>query len=248
MKAKPYLYVTMAFVVLIFIYAIFFVRMGIERERQKSRISMYTRNDIRNIGAIIPEYRENTSIQLQPSNYPCSTSPHLGVSWRVMLLPYLDNKYAYEYYNKNEPWNSDHNIFLEHKAGSRYIIVSDGPQAERCHTRLVAIIPSSGHWLPEQGAYDELFNYSEENTSTENDDEAQDRYRAIILETGNSNIHWMEPRDYPSAWVSPHINSGLPYSIEINSSLGASALMSDGSVRTISKHTSPQVVKALLGE
>src|SRR5262249_34865401 len=35
-----------------------------------------------------------------------------GLSWRVALLPYLDQKALYDRFHHNEPWNSPHNMNL----------------------------------------------------------------------------------------------------------------------------------------
>ena len=46
-----------------------------------------------------------------PDNSPVDESEH-STSWRVKLLPYLDEALLYGEYRTDEPWNSDHNIEL----------------------------------------------------------------------------------------------------------------------------------------
>lgn len=247
MGKKTCICVLLASTILVVVYAWALTCIHMKEARRMAQISRIARSQLLDINCSLVEYHRSSSRQLQPVNYAHSRSPHLGVSWRVFLLPYLDSKNAFDYYDKNEPWNSDHNIQLELKANSLYTFNEVGTNASSCNTRLVAIIPSHGQWLPNNWYAKELFAISETYTYPEYDGNEYDHYRAIILETDKSNIHWMEPRDYPAPWVSPHINSSGPYSIVTDSHKGVSVLMSDGSVRNITKNTSPSIVKTLLG-
>lgn len=236
---------TSTILVVVYAWALTCIRLKDEsRMAQKSRIA---RSQLLDINCSLDEYHRSSPRQLQPVSYALGRTPHLGVSWRVYLLPYLDSKNAFDHYNKNEPWNSDHNIQLELRANSLYTYNEVETNTNRCHTRLVAIIPSHGQWLPNHGYGKDTSAISETYACPERDGKEYDHYRAIILETDKSNIHWMEPRDYPASWVSPHINSSGPYSIVTDSRNGVSVLMSDGSVRNNNKNTSPSIVKTLLG-
>ncbi|MDB5386999.1 MAG: hypothetical protein JWM11_2645 [Planctomycetaceae bacterium] len=63
-------------------------------------------------------------------------APHPGLSWRVYLLPYLDESQLFREFNLDEPWDSAHNkplilkmpkVFGENKDGKTSIHVLTGP-------------------------------------------------------------------------------------------------------------------------
>jgi prepilin-type processing-associated H-X9-DG protein len=69
---------------------------------------------------------------------------------------------------------------------------------------------------------------------------------AFLVEVANSGIHWMEPRDLEMSSFDPTINSTSGRSISSNHVGGANVAFADGSVRCLSPHTSPEVLKAML--
>ena len=75
-----------------------------ESESQAGRLF-----DLNRIGRAMIAYH-NVSGHL-PDNSPLNESEH-PTSWRVKLLPYLDEAILYSQYRTDEPWNSDHNIEL----------------------------------------------------------------------------------------------------------------------------------------
>jgi prepilin-type N-terminal cleavage/methylation domain-containing protein len=71
-------------------------------------------NDLRNIGLAMENYREAETSFPGPAIYGRDGSPLL--SWRVLLLQYLENENLYKAFHRSEPWDSQHNMALvEHR-------------------------------------------------------------------------------------------------------------------------------------
>jgi hypothetical protein len=65
---------------------------------------------------------------------PDSKTPH---SWRVALLPYLDQKALYDRYRLNEPWDSEHNRKLIEEGARIYQVPQDGAEGQCGYFALV---------------------------------------------------------------------------------------------------------------
>ncbi len=152
-------------------------------------------------------------------------------SWRVLLLPYLDNKHAFDTYDKQAPWNSDHNLSISHVDA-----FTDHPEtlAESPHDSLyVGVVDESGDWVAHLVCNDDL--------ATNHD------YKIMIIETAKSNIHWMEPRDYIASSISEKIGDKSSNSISSRYQAGAYVLMADGSLKNLHPNTSPELIRKMLG-
>jgi hypothetical protein len=68
--------------------------------------------------------------QFPPSAF-CDKDGRPLLSWRVLLLPYVDEGDLYQQFNLNEPWDSPHNLGLQEKMPPIYVL-PDGfrPPAE----------------------------------------------------------------------------------------------------------------------
>jgi hypothetical protein len=103
-------------------------------------------------------------------------------SWRVLILPFLEEEDAYKDYKLSEPWDGPHNT-----------------QWAKMHSDLALLFkcPSdtgSDQWtsyLAPTGA-GSLWPGSEPHRLT-----AKDATRVLLVEVRESSIHWLEPRDLP---------------------------------------------------
>src|SRR5581483_3802562 len=50
----------------------------------------------------------------------CDDSGHAILSWRVRILPFLDERHLHEEFHLNEPWDSPHNLELVRKTPGIY--------------------------------------------------------------------------------------------------------------------------------
>lgn len=104
-------------------------------------------------------------------------------SWRVLVLPFMEQKPLYDQYDFNEPWNGPHNRLLaEHM-----------PPLFRC--------PSDNLSAPGETSYaaiDGPGTLLSENRGSSFSDVTDGTSQTIaVAEAAGSGIHWMEPRDVP---------------------------------------------------
>ena len=169
-----------------------------------------------------------------------------GQSWRVLLLPHLDESSLYQDYELDEPWDSVHNSALHdalhrlrgfHKCPSNH----DQQQPPAC-THYLAVIGENTAWR---------------NGRAVSLDEITDRLDETILlvEVADSDVNWFEPRDLNWNEMSFKINdpdSLSPGSRHVESEWlevdrpYINVALADGSVRKLPADTPPDVLKALL--
>lgn len=105
-------------------------------------------------------------------------------SWRVLILPFLDRNDLYKRYRFNEPWNGPNNSQLLNEDVGIFYCPSDVRGTNDFHTSYVAVVGDRTVWPGTTSG------------STKAVSQADGTSRTLILvETHNSGIHWMEPRD-----------------------------------------------------
>ncbi len=108
------------------------------RLKQDGGAGDLTRNDLKQIGLGFHNFHDtyNGFPALNGKGEPGVPNP--GLSWRVFLLPYLDENALYDQFHFDEPWDSEHNktliprlpkIFGTNAEGKTNIQVFTGPGA-----------------------------------------------------------------------------------------------------------------------
>lgn len=161
-------------------------------------------------------------------------------SWRVLLLPFVEQGRLFQQYDCREPWNGPNNGKLAGVRLDIYRCPSDqgGPQGM---TNYVAVLGPDGNWLQ----------------ADDREKEASNPVR--IIERCDVQIGWAEPREVsldeicssspsqPAAISSKHsVDGEFFYHAE---EVGANALFADGRVRLIPPGVPEEVFRAaLLGD
>jgi prepilin-type processing-associated H-X9-DG protein len=113
-------------------------------------------------------------------------------SWRVAILPYIEENEIYSNYRFNEPWNSPHNAKVTAKRPDLFHCPSD-KQAGKQDTSYVAVITPKSAWGINQGKSLDGIRDGRDGT-------------ILLVEMKNSGIHWAEPRDLDLANLPPTID------------------------------------------
>lgn len=141
-------------------------------------------------------------------------------SWRVLILPYIEERTLYEAYNFDEPWDGPNNIKLHSKI----------PKIFQCPSRLanppnlfeetsyMAVVGEQTMWPGAVGRKVEEMHVGLSST-------------ILLVEVHNSGVHWMEPRDLELETMSAVINSG-PAGRTISSGHGGGAVVAFADCRT----------------
>lgn len=149
-------------------------------------------------------------------------------SWRVLLLPYLDQQGLYGQYNLNEPWNGPGNSQLLARMPPVYACPSGLPAMGVTHYAVP--VGNKTMFPPDRGV-----RMSEITDGTSN--------TLMVVETHGSGLNWMAPVDLPSGAGMPETQPTTPSSLH---SGGFQAAFADGSVRFLGNTLAPPSLDALL--
>ena len=163
-------------------------------------------------------------------------------SWRVLILPYVEQKPLYDQYDFGEPWNGPNNRKLAGKRPRGYGCPSDPGQLGSPTTNYAAVVGARAAWAGSE--------------PRKLDDFRDPGSTILFVEAAGSGIHWMEPRDLsfdeartgvhppgPGRIASHHvIDHGYFYHDEP----GANVAIADGSIRVLPQRIPEATLTALL--
>jgi hypothetical protein len=135
-------------------------------------------------------------------------------SWRVLILPYVEEKALYAQYDFNEPWDGPHNRLLASKMPRWYHCTKDGPTGGTV-TSYVAI--TGPETLLGDGTFTSFADIKDGTSTT-----------LAVVEIAGSGINWMEPRDLPFAALAQGINPAKASGISSCHPGGALVVFGDG--------------------
>ena len=137
-------------------------------------------------------------------------------SWRVLLLPYLDQQELYSQYDLSEPWNGPRNSRLASRMPEIYALHGEHRPGVAV-TNYLAVVGPETIWPGSTTLSSK--NVPDGTSST-----------ILVVENLGAGIHWMEPRDLSLAEMSFRLNS--PEGISSNYAEPA-VVMLDGSLHKL---------------
>jgi prepilin-type processing-associated H-X9-DG protein len=208
---------------------------AVQAAREAARRSQCS-NNLKQIGLALHNYHA-TYNTFPPAYIPDEDGQPMH-SWRVLILPFLEQQMLYEQYDFNEPWDGPNNSQLANTVIETY----------RC--------PSS----PEGQATTNYLGISGEGTVFNNGDGSKFQdildgtsNTVMVAEVAGANVNWMEPRDFDVTTMSTGVGSGaVPRPNVDGASIssfhhgGAQVLMADGSVHFLADTIAPGVLQLLL--
>jgi len=156
-------------------------------------------------------------------------------SWRALTLPYLDQVPLYNQYDFSQPWSGPENWAL---AG--HIILPDyqcpsevrARDTQQPWTSYVAVVEPHTTWPG-----------SAPTTIADITDGIGNTLQ--VVESHNTGIHWMEPRDFHVRQMSPTINSPAGQGLSSLHEGGSYALFADGAAKFLSDDIDPSIMRRL---
>jgi hypothetical protein len=154
--------------------------------------------------------------------------PH---SWRVLILPFLEQRALYDAYNFAELWDGPNNRKLADQIGRIYL--RSGLESDQVRTTsFVAVVGPQTAW-PGPGV----------RTRADLGDGSNETL--LVVEVPDGQFRWMEPLDLQFDQMSFRINDGSDQGL--GSRLGgARVVFADGAVRTLPDDFNPQALRAML--
>jgi hypothetical protein len=188
-------------------------------------------NNMHNIALALQQYEIRNGTL--PPAYIADADGKPMHSWRVLLLPYLEQNALYRQYRFDEPWDGPNNSQLHTTLLKIYLCPSEPYSLA---TSYVVVTGSQTIW---PGA-----------TPTKLADITDGPHNTIILvEVHNSGIHWMEPRDLDINKMPMAVNA--PKGVSISSAHHhhgpfANIVFADGRSQPIPNTTSAKALRAAL--
>ncbi len=155
----------------------------------------------------------------------------------VLLLPYLEDPGAaevYEAYDFDQPWDGPDNRDLAARMPYLYSCPSS-PGVDENETHYVAIVGEGTMWPGDHGVTLRDIGLGDGTSRT-----------IALVETDDSGINWLEPRDLTLAEAARGIQEpGGGPCISSSHPGGVNVLMSDGSVEFLDEETPPEAIRGM---
>jgi prepilin-type processing-associated H-X9-DG protein len=199
---------------------------AVQQAREAARRSQ-CKNNLKQIGLALHNYAD--AYGSFPPAYIADASGKPMHSWRVLILPYIDQAPLYNQYNFSEPWDGPGNSRL----------LAQMPPVYACPSHPGA---PGGTNTAYAGVFGEkcVFRGSEPVAFKDITDGSSDTL--MVVEADAAGIPWMKPDDVD---IVIHPTLGDPAGFSSSHAGGVQGLMCDGSVRFFSLSISPQTLQAL---
>ena len=190
-------------------------------------------NNLKQIGLALQNYADiNNAL---PPAYVADENGRPMHSWRVLILPYMEQKALYDRYNFDEPWDGPNNSQLADLMPSTYRCPSDSGASPPSTLTSYAAITGQGTLF--DGDTPSSFAMIQDGTSN----------TIAVAEASQAGIHWMEPRDLDIAQMTFQIN-GSPTDIHSEHPGVAMAVFADGHTTTLSTSVSAEMLRAFFSK
>lgn len=155
-------------------------------------------------------------------------------SWRVLILPYLEQKSLYDSYNFEEPWDSPHNRLLIPKMPGCYTCPWQRDWIAKGQTSYFAIV-GPGLIFPGPDRSVSLDAIPDGAAET-----------ILVVESQSLSVPWTEPRDLDFSRMSLRVNDTVLPSISGQHLGGANVARADGGGSFLKETTPSETIRAWL--
>jgi type II secretory pathway pseudopilin PulG len=205
---------------------------AVQAAREAARRS-HCSNNLKQIGLALLNY-ESANRSFPPAIFTDEKGKPRK-SWRVEVLPYLEEQSLYERYDQKQPWDSPQNRALGNTPMTIFRCPSDpgGPAAatETNYVRIVGKDTIGGMPNEAVGARD----ITDGSSNT-----------ILLVEVSGLGINWEEPRDVTVDEFMDLVAKSASQGRRSPHVGGFQALMADGSVHFINNSIDPKTLRSLL--
>jgi prepilin-type processing-associated H-X9-DG protein len=190
---------------------------------------MQSQNNMKQIGLAFHNYA--SAYGSFPAAYQKDAEGNKTMSWRVAILPFLEQQQVYQMYKSDQPWDSAANQSVSNISIPTYRNPAAGDVNPTETSYMVITGPGT---LFEE---DKPVKFQDITDGTSN--------TILAVEVVGTGVKWAEPKDLDINTMVFKINSGGANSIGSPFPGGANVLMADGSVRFMSNSVLESTLKAM---
>jgi hypothetical protein len=178
------------------------------------------------LGLAVANYESNNghfppAYQLGPDGRPWH-------SWRILILPFIEENELFKTYRFDEPWDGPNNRALAERM-PRILAFHDTARSTTT-TNYLAVVGAGTMWPGGVGRKSAEIKDGASNT-------------ILIVENNGLSVHWMEPRDLMFETMDYRIDQPEGVSSWYES---PAVVTADGAVRRLSKEMAPEALRAAL--
>ncbi len=151
-------------------------------------------------------------------------------SWRVLILPFLDEYPLYTQYDRSQAWNSPSNLAVLGQTPSVYRCPAVSAPGETSYLMLTGLGTVGGR--PNESV--SLAGIGDGASNT-----------IIVVEVVGARVRWTEPRDLPASTAVRLLNDGSGLGPSSAHATGVNVLMCDGSVQVLSPGIPMEVLRGM---
>jgi hypothetical protein len=202
---------------------------AVQAAREAARRSQCT-NNLKQIVLALHNYHDD--YQSFPPAYVADATGRPMHSWRVLILPYLEEGGLYSQFDLSQPWDSPQNAALAARMPRVFACPSDPAAGSSTHY-LAVVGPGTAFDPAALLTLDQL---------TAGDGTAN---TLLVVESTNA-VNWLEPVDLDFNSMSFTINDPAGNAIGSHHPAGAGAAFADGSVHFLSSQMPSDNVRGLI--
>ena len=154
-------------------------------------------------------------------------------SWRVAILPYLEEAVHYDMYDFNEPWDDPNNSLLLDVYISAYRCPDDSVLGPGMTSYLMIVGEGTVGGLPNGEV-----SFADIRDGTSN--------TIMAMEVGNAGVSWAEPRDITVEEAVTFVTDPAASPFSHVHPEGVNVLLADGSIRCLPNSIDPDMLRAML--
>ncbi len=205
-----------------------YTRVGVPRgPSQRPQCS----NNLKQIGLAMHNYHD--TYRCLPAAVLTDEDGQPMRSWRVAILPFVEQAPLYDRYDFSQPWDGPNNRMLHGISIATYRCPNDAGAMPTDTSYVMIVGPGTIGGEP-----NETVRFADVKDGTSN--------TIMAIEVGASGIHWMEPRDLTVEEAVTFLTNPAASPFQQAHPGGANVLFADGSVRFLPESTDPAIVRALL--
>jgi prepilin-type processing-associated H-X9-DG protein len=196
---------------------------GVQKVRHAASRAQ-SQNNMKQIGLAMHNYHDTFGAFPAHAIYSQDGKPLL--SWRVQILPFIEQDNLYKQFKLDEPWDSEHNKKLLAQMPKVYASPSDEKALKTHQTHYLGFHGKGAFFEGKQGI--RITDILDGTSNT------------ILIVEGSKSVPWTKPEDIPFDPAKPAPKIGGLYEG------GSNATFCDGSVHFISKSIAAETLKALI--